>query len=50
MGYNEADFLIQRTEKPNCIHEYIAPAGYLPQKFQRPEKLAKEYKFKLDAF
>lgn len=51
MGYNEEDFIIQRTERPNCIHEYIAPKGYeRDPSFKRPQKAAKEYKFKLDTF
>lgn len=51
MGYNEEDFIIQRTESPNCIHEYIAPKGYeRDAKWKRPLKQEKEYKFKLDTF
>ena len=50
MGYDEKDFTIVRTEKPNCIHEYIAPKGHTPQPFKKPEKPAKEYPFTLDQF
>jgi len=51
MGYNEEDYIYQRVDKPNCIHEFIAPKDWQrAQKFVRPEKLAKEYKFTLDTF
>ena len=50
MGYNEEDFVVTRTEKPNCIHEFIAPKGYERPDFKRPQKMAKDYKFKLDTF
>ena len=29
MGYNEEDFVVTRTEKPNCIHEFIAPKNFV---------------------
>ena len=50
MGYNESDYMCIRTERPNCIHEFIAPAGFEPKKFKKPAKMAKEYPFKLDTF
>ena len=51
MGYNESDYEYTRQEYPNCIHEYVAPAGYCrPEKFVRPTEMAKQYKFKLDKF
>ena len=51
MGYNEEDYVVTRTERHNCIHEYIAPKGWQrKEKFVRPAQMAKEYKFKLDTF
>lgn len=51
MGYNEEDYVVTRTEKPNCIHEFIAPRGYVrTDKFVKPKQMAKEYQFKLDTF
>jgi hypothetical protein len=51
MGYNEADYFYKRREYPNCIIEYIAPVNYVAtEKFVKPSKMAKEYKFKLDRF
>lgn len=50
MGYNEEDFIVTRTEKPNCILEFIAPKGFVRSPFTRPKKMAKQYKFKLDTF
>ena len=29
MGYNEEDYVVTRTEKPNCIHEFIAPRDFV---------------------
>jgi hypothetical protein len=38
MGYNEEDYIITRTQTPNCIHEFIAPKGYVREnKFVRPK-------------
>ena len=48
--YDESDFIITRTEKPNCIHEYICPKGFEPTKFKKPAQMAKSYPFKLDLF
>ena len=48
--YKESDFEYQREEYANCIHEYVAPRGFQRKEYKRPEKFAKEYKFKLDKF
>lgn len=36
MGYSEDDYVIRRTEYPNCTHDFIAPKDY-----QRKEKFVK---------
>lgn len=42
MGYNEEDYEIRRAEYPNCIHDYIAPRGYVrKEKFVKPKELDK---------
>lgn len=48
--YNEKDYIYERNEWDNCIHEYVAPQGYMRPEFKRPQETAKEYKFKLDKF
>ena len=50
MGYNEEDYVVERNEWANCIHEYVAPKGFNRTEYKRPVKPAKIYKFKLDKF
>ncbi len=49
-GYDEADFVVETKEYPNCTHEFVSPAGFVRPEFKAPAKRAKEYKFKLDTF
>ena len=49
-GYDEADFVVETKEYPNCTHEFVSPAGFIRPEFKAPAKRAKEYKFKLDTF
>ena len=49
-GYDEADFIVETKEYPNCTHEFVSPAGFVRPEFKAPAKRAKEYKFKLDTF
>jgi len=51
LGYNEDDYIITRKEGKNCTCDFIVPKGYeRKEKFIRPKKYVKEYKFKLDEF
>lgn len=50
IGYNEDDYVVERNEWANCIHEYVAPKNYVRPEYQRPQQRAKEYPFKLDKF
>jgi len=50
IGYDENDYVTQRSEYANCIHEYVAPKGFKRPEFKRPSEQAKEYKFTLDIF
>jgi len=50
IGYNEDDYVVERNEWANCIHEYVAPKNYMRPEYQRPIQRAKEYPFKLDKF
>lgn len=34
--YNEKDFVYERNEKENCVHEYVAPKDYMRPEFKRP--------------
>lgn len=48
--YSEDQFDLKRDEYPNCIHEYVAPRGFVRKEYKKPVKAQKEYKFKLDKF
>ena len=51
IGYNESDYEIKTQQWDNCLLEYICPTGYQPkEKFVKPKKMEKEYKFVLDKF
>ncbi len=50
IGYNEEDYVVERNEWANCIHEYVAPKGFNRIEYKRPVQPAKVYKFKLDKF
>ena len=50
IGYDENDYVVERHELPNCIHEYVAPATYVRPEYKKPAVRAKEYKFTLDKF
>jgi len=41
VGYNEEDYIVERFEWANCIHEYVAPKGFVRPEYKRPEKRAK---------
>jgi hypothetical protein len=35
LGYNEYDYVVERQEWANCIHEYVAPKDYKRPEFKR---------------
>lgn len=49
-GYNASDYVIVKTELPNCIHEYVAPKDFKRLDYKKALKREKEYKFTLDKF
>ena len=35
-GYKEEDYVVERNEWANCIHEYCAPKGFNRPEYKRP--------------
>lgn len=51
LGYNESDYQITSQQYPNCLWEHISPTGWQPnEKWVKPKKMEKTYKFTLDKF
>ena len=36
LGYNEEDYVVERQEWANCIHEHVAPKDLRRPQFKRP--------------